>query len=344
MSSARATVQAPIGTGTSAAWSGCPRKRPWSTPATTGDLSRAARIPACTGSATWSIHACCSIEWINSPFTVIRPSRPRALPVVSLGTSRTSRTAHTPHSKQGPTRPQRRRRARRRGRIGAAPGIRRARASSEPSPETSAARLPRAGRRPIPVSMSPEKVTLREVLADQMAKDPSIVGAKVDGKIVDVHTPFVRTETTKIEPDPQRRDADGLARHPPLDRARHGRRRAAALPGHQGDHRPRDRRRLLLRLRQARAAPSPTRTSRKIEADDARDHQGGRARSAARSSRATRRARVLRQDGRDLQARDHRRHPARTKRSALQARRAAATSGSTSARARTCRRTGILGR
>jgi threonyl-tRNA synthetase len=57
--------------------------------------------------------------------------------------------------------------------------------------------------------MSPEKVTLREVLADQMAKDPSIVGAKVDGKILDVHTPFVRTETTKIDPV-RNTDPDGL--------------------------------------------------------------------------------------------------------------------------------------
>jgi threonyl-tRNA synthetase len=57
--------------------------------------------------------------------------------------------------------------------------------------------------------MSLEKVTLREVLADLMAKDPTIVGGKVDGKIRDVHTPFVRTEATKIEPV-RNSDADGL--------------------------------------------------------------------------------------------------------------------------------------
>ena len=50
-------------------------------------------------------------------------------------------------------------------------------------------------------SAAPEKVTVRDVLADRMAKDPTIVGAKIDGKVVDVHTPFVRTETTTIEPD-----------------------------------------------------------------------------------------------------------------------------------------------
>ncbi len=57
--------------------------------------------------------------------------------------------------------------------------------------------------------MSSEKVTLREVLAEQMAKDPTIVGAKVDGAIRDVHTPFVRAEGTKIEPI-RSSDADGL--------------------------------------------------------------------------------------------------------------------------------------
>ena len=54
-----------------------------------------------------------------------------------------------------------------------------------------------------------EKVTLREVLKDLLAKDQTVVGAKVDGKITDVHTPFVRRETTKIEPI-RSSDADGL--------------------------------------------------------------------------------------------------------------------------------------
>jgi threonyl-tRNA synthetase len=57
--------------------------------------------------------------------------------------------------------------------------------------------------------MSSEKVTLREVLADQMAKDPSIVGAKVDGRLHDIHTPFVLTSTTKIEPV-RSSDGEGL--------------------------------------------------------------------------------------------------------------------------------------
>ena len=59
--------------------------------------------------------------------------------------------------------------------------------------------------------MSPEtaKITLREALADQIAKDPSIVGARVDGRVLDVHTPFARTETTRIEPV-RGSDPDGL--------------------------------------------------------------------------------------------------------------------------------------
>src|SRR5690242_10357554 len=53
------------------------------------------------------------------------------------------------------------------------------------------------------------KVTLRDALDAELAKDPSIVGAKVDGKIVDVHTPFARTAATKIEPI-HASDPDGL--------------------------------------------------------------------------------------------------------------------------------------
>ena len=76
--------------------------------------------------------------------------------------------------------------------------------SAEMSPEN-AARQPEAG----PREHANEKVTLREVLAEQMAKDPTIVGAKVDGKLYDVHTPFVRTAGTKIE-IVRNSDPDGL--------------------------------------------------------------------------------------------------------------------------------------
>jgi threonyl-tRNA synthetase len=53
------------------------------------------------------------------------------------------------------------------------------------------------------------KVTLREVLADALAKDRTIVGAKVDGKVRDLHTPFEHREGAKIEPI-RTSDADGL--------------------------------------------------------------------------------------------------------------------------------------
>jgi len=60
-----------------------------------------------------------------------------------------------------------------------------------------------------PFPGSHPKVTLRDVLAEAMAKDKTIIGAKVDGKVVDVHTPFVRTERTTIEPI-RASSADGL--------------------------------------------------------------------------------------------------------------------------------------
>lgn len=56
---------------------------------------------------------------------------------------------------------------------------------------------------------NPNKITLREALATQLSSDPQIVGAKVNGKVLDVHTPFVRTPDTKIEPI-RANDPDGL--------------------------------------------------------------------------------------------------------------------------------------
>jgi threonyl-tRNA synthetase len=44
------------------------------------------------------------------------------------------------------------------------------------------------------------RVTLRELLAKELSKDKKIVGGKVDGKVVDVHTPFELAEGTKVEP------------------------------------------------------------------------------------------------------------------------------------------------
>ena len=65
-----------------------------------------------------------------------------------------------------------------------------------------------AGRAPH-ASDSPAKVTLRELLADALAKDPTILGARVDGKVVDLHTPITVGPSTKIEPV-RGSDPDGL--------------------------------------------------------------------------------------------------------------------------------------
>src|SRR5688500_18971725 len=47
---------------------------------------------------------------------------------------------------------------------------------------------------------SSQKVTVRDVLGPELARDRSIVGARVGGKIVDVHTPFSRSEGEAVEP------------------------------------------------------------------------------------------------------------------------------------------------
>ena len=142
--------------------------------------------------------------------------------------------------------------------------------------------------------------TPREILPPRASSTRTSSRSSYRGRTVDLHTPVDATRGRRSTPV-RATDPDGPRGHPPLDRARHGRRRAAALPGHQGHHRPRDRGRLLLRLRQARAAASPTRTSR---------------RSSRRCSRSSRRTRPfrrevvtrdeahahLREDGRDVQA------------------------------------------
>lgn len=46
---------------------------------------------------------------------------------------------------------------------------------------------------------NPNQVTLRDLFAAKLASNPRIVGAKVNGKVLDVHTPFAHTPDTKIE-------------------------------------------------------------------------------------------------------------------------------------------------
>ncbi len=58
--------------------------------------------------------------------------------------------------------------------------------------------------------MADEKMaTVRDVLAAQIANDPSIIGAKVDGRVVDVHTPFPLREGARVDPV-RSSDQDGL--------------------------------------------------------------------------------------------------------------------------------------
>ncbi len=51
--------------------------------------------------------------------------------------------------------------------------------------------------------------TLREILAEDLARDKNIIAAKVDGKVVDLHTPITRAEGTTITPI-RSSDPDGL--------------------------------------------------------------------------------------------------------------------------------------
>ena len=109
-----------------------------------------------------------------------------------------------------------------------------------------------------------------ELLKAQGKLNPEVVAVRADGELRDLHTPVA--ETAVLEPI-NLREPGGARDHPPLDGARDGGRRAAPVPGHEGDDRPRDRERLLLRLR------SPGRAvhrggPRAHRGGDARDHRG----------------------------------------------------------------------
>ena len=116
---------------------------------------------------------------------------------------------------------------------------------------------------------------------------------------------------------------DRQGRHPghsPLDRPRHGGRRAAPLPRDEGDDRSRDRRRLLLRLRQARRRLQ-RRGPRHDREGDARRHREEHA-VPARGRLAERGARAVREDERNVQGRDHPLDPGERGDQPLQARHA----------------------
>ena len=102
--------------------------------------------------------------------------------------------------------------------------------------------------------------------------------------------------------DPHRPRPRGARPDPPRRRPRDGRGGAGALPRHQGDDRPGDRERLLLRLRLPGRGQGDRRRPGEDRGGDARPHRGRRGLRAPR--RAGRRGdRDLRGPGRGLQGR-----------------------------------------
>ena len=97
-----------------------------------------------------------------------------------------------------------------------------------------------------------------------------------------------RRAARRRRPRAHRRDA-------PLHGARHGRGGPRPVPGREAGHRPRDRRRLLLRLRAA--APADARRPRGDRGAHAARASRPTTRSCARSCRSTRRGRSSRREG-----------------------------------------------
>ena len=147
-------------------------------------------------------------------------------------------------------------------------------------------------------------ITGRE-LAGSISKSlaKKAVAMVVDGKLADLADPIAADASVKIvtRTDPE---ALELIRHD--CRARDGGGRAGAVARHPGHHRPRDRERLLLRLRQGGALPP--RRSRAHRGQDARDRRPQRAlHQGALEPRA--RQGLLQEEGRAVQDRAGRRHP-----------------------------------
>ncbi len=104
---------------------------------------------------------------------------------------------------------------------------------------------------------------------------------------------------------PHREGPRGAGHHPSRRRARGGERRAEALPGDPGHHRPDDRGRLLLRL-----LPRPAVHPRGAPGDRGGGQQGGRPERPLHPRGGERRRRhpPLPVQGREVQGRDHRGH------------------------------------
>ena len=130
------------------------------------------------------------------------------------------------------------------------------------------------------------------------------VAMALDGVVADLADPIEQGRQDRI-PDPRRPARAGT--DPPRRRARDGRGGAGAVARHPGDHRPGDRQRLLLRLPPQRAVHARGPAGHRKE--DARDHRQGRRLHqggvAARGSQAR-----VQGQGRELQGRTGRRHPA----------------------------------
>ena len=181
--------------------------------------------------------------------------------------------------------------------------------------------------------------TVAESIGSRLAK--AAVAAVVNGDEWDLGRPLPDGAAVAHH---HRRHRGGPSRAAPLDGARHGPGRHAAVPRRQVLDRPGHRGRLLLRLRAARRQDVQRRRPGGDRGQDARDHQGRpavRARRdvARRGAEAVRRPAVQVRDhraGLDRRGRQRRRRPrsAAARRSACTATR---PSSSTCAAARTCR-------
>ncbi len=182
--------------------------------------------------------------------------------------------------------------------------------------------FPDGSKRPLQ-SRASAGVELAAAISKSLAK--KAVAMVVDGQLADLADPIAADASVKIvtRTDPE---ALELIRHD--CRARDGRGRAGAVARHPGHHRPRDRERLLLRLRQGGALPP--RRPRAHRGQDARDRRPQRAlHQGALEPRATPRPSSRRRASCSRSSWSTRSPRARTSRSTSRA------SGSISAAART---------
>ncbi len=133
---------------------------------------------------------------------------------------------------------------------------------------------------------APQGISIHEFVKTSIGAGlaKAAVFARVNGKDVDLSRTLDDDASLQVFTDQVARGARGGA---PRRRAHRGRRGAAALPRHPGDHRPDDRRGLLLRLL-PRASPSPPRSWSRSRRRPTRSSPRPRPSSARRSRRRTR--------------------------------------------------------